>query len=510
MNKQNVKPFMNNFTFGFELEGGFDRTCTESSSVRTLLDEMLGVDGNMHGDGSLHFNNPYQPFEYSSGVLALTPSNLNRMLKCLDSLPANHILVNRSCGFHVHFSYNGVTKLDATWAVFALIVSGNFRKFLKLGRTNLFKEQWAATKYAKDSQTCFERGDYQRAINEIILNEKYRCFHIHPQGTIEWRGPRTFLNVNKHSKNISFIKKLYEFAIELNKMAHLTEINGYTKSQFIIDSERNLNRLSFRTRDKLNVESLSKLFNKIGGDNKNIINNLPLKFFVNLKNNWDSLKNNRDTYQENKLFEQMHTFIFGDNYKIQNVHFYETFINIISTDTIIKKIDLETFKKCVGVFGKAKLLTKMFCILLENQHYNKPVLEYLLKEIMYNFGNSNMKTFHKNAVIKLLDNGSTQHIKHIATKNIVQLYGEDYFNNILKNIFKLYTSSAIAVSCPEITALLNSENAPHVNMFLQNNVNPSTIRRANVLTELGTMVSNSITTTEEVIPMFIDDCEDIE
>ena len=198
------------FTIGFELEGVCDSKEIEDRDILgSKFDEVLG-NGNMHRDGSLRLNknNGGFTFEYSSPVINYTPYNINKVVSFLDSLPKYGVSTNRSCGFHTHISFNNISKDDALWFMFYLCATGKIREFDKLGRTLLYNRSYASNQFIDNIIRNIKDSRISNALNYLVSNEKYRSFRIHPQGTIEWRGPRTFLNTPSHKKTITFFKKL--------------------------------------------------------------------------------------------------------------------------------------------------------------------------------------------------------------------------------------------------------------------------------------------------------------
>ena len=240
------KRLLNEFSFGFELEGTYNNHETNPSYLKDKFDAMLGGIGNMHGDGSIRCEYGYSPFEYASPVIKFTPKNIQKVVKFLDSLPRMFVSINRSCGFHTHISYRGINRQDVSWLMASMASDQSYRDFLKMGRTNFYKGPYARANFFGDAHMQLVRHNYGSFCNTIVTNEKYRSMRIHPQVTIEWRGPRTFLNVNKHSKNVAFMKKLTQFIIKINNTLDLTETPLLSKNDFLIKAHNYLSNLAFR------------------------------------------------------------------------------------------------------------------------------------------------------------------------------------------------------------------------------------------------------------------------
>lgn len=78
-------------------------------------------------------------------------------------------------------------------------------------------------------------NDNFQAIANELSEVKMRLIRNHPQGTLEWRGPRNFLNKPDIEVIKRFFMKLYKFAKWISDTLDKKEINGYDKkniSQF--------------------------------------------------------------------------------------------------------------------------------------------------------------------------------------------------------------------------------------------------------------------------------------
>ncbi len=260
-----VRKLKSDFTFGFELEGVVNTCVNTRDDLFTVLNDNFGGCGEMHYDGSIRYNrhNSEISFEYSSPVFNYTPANVEKVLKCLDKLPTFGVSVNRSCGFHTHISFNGITQEDTIWFIFWLCASGKFENFRKLGKTNLYGARYAQFSFldniARDIRGYAKHGSYYSRFESILYNictnEKYRAIRIHPQGTIEWRGPRTFLNTPTHKKTLSFFKKLDEFIdcfIESMEVDSVV-VDGITfeKKEILSRCKNFMATLTFRTLTKI-------------------------------------------------------------------------------------------------------------------------------------------------------------------------------------------------------------------------------------------------------------------
>lgn len=231
-----------NFSWGFELEG----ICTQEkepgdkvggyhtkqstgipAKVEAELDELIGVQGRMGTDVSV---TPDErggwSFEYASGVLPFSPKECNRILKLLrDELPKLKIYTNKTCGFHCHTSYNDIDKKTAAWIICCISIDEDLKKELtelEVGdlKIDFFDTQYAGISYYDEIKEAIKSDNWDK-VNAVINgereNEKYRNIRIHPQGTMEWRGPRNFIGNNETI--MEFMKKLYRIVFKFGKIA---------------------------------------------------------------------------------------------------------------------------------------------------------------------------------------------------------------------------------------------------------------------------------------------------
>lgn len=268
-----VRKLKSEFTFGFELEGVLNTNVNSRDKLFDILNNDLEDCGDMHYDGSIRYSryNGETSFEYASPIFNYTPSNVDKVLKCLDNLPNYGVSVNRSCGFHTHVSFDGIKQEDTLWFIFWLCASGKYENFRKLGRTNLYGARYAKFNFLDSIATYIKNYvantsssyDLNMAIGAICTNEKYRAIRIHPQGTIEWRGPRTFLNTPTHKKSLSFFKKLDDFIscfIEsLNTDSVTVGDTIITKDKVLQIGKSYLKSITFKSENKISF--LEKIVN---------------------------------------------------------------------------------------------------------------------------------------------------------------------------------------------------------------------------------------------------------
>jgi len=151
-------------------------------------------------------------FEYSTNPFNITPKNIDMMIKMLSKLNQNNIYTNESCGFHVHVSFPYLKDTDLFWIICNIAVNDDVRNtLLHFKKYDFFDAyQYAKPQFLDDIKTLIKNKNID-SLKKIYSEEKYRVFRIHPQGTLEWRGPRNFLNAGNLRDIKDFIKLLFKF-----------------------------------------------------------------------------------------------------------------------------------------------------------------------------------------------------------------------------------------------------------------------------------------------------------
>ena len=240
------------FTFGFELEAFVDENSelfaelqnTDSSSdeydyITDFLNGFFSKNGmtstkvvaRTHRDGSLS-DETGMPFEYSSNIYQVTPQNIEGLIKSLNEILDEGIFTNETCGFHHHLKFNGITERDTVWIYCNMANDPNWEDFKSLksesnGYIDLFNDEYASYENMDDISTAIDNGDFGD-VAYYLTTDKYRAFRIHPQGTIEWRGPRDFLSTDSR-------KDIKNFYITLLKL--IDRIKSYMDSNVLVGTE---------------------------------------------------------------------------------------------------------------------------------------------------------------------------------------------------------------------------------------------------------------------------------
>jgi len=216
------------------------------NNIRNFFKREFGLSGNVHYDGSVKgFKDGYNGFEWSSNPMRVTPHNMNCIKTMLKKLKYDNIHINDTCGFHTHFSNKNITEQDAMWILMVISMNDNFVKeiteFEYLDKNDY--ELFGSVKHVKFSNDRYADKNFltllKNAINEkkylmlahLLNDEKYRVLRIHPQGTLEWRGPRGFIEsdngVDSYIKKVYNIIDIFQYAIECKTL------NGISKKEWM-------------------------------------------------------------------------------------------------------------------------------------------------------------------------------------------------------------------------------------------------------------------------------------
>lgn len=402
------KKLLNQFYFGFELEGTYNYSAIDRYQLTKEFNKRLNGQGDMHHDGSLRADYGYDTFEYSSPVIQFTPKNLKMVLDFFDSLPSLNVKINRTCGLHTHISFEGINKENISWAIASMVADESYKDFLKFNKTNFFNRTYASYRYLENAKHYLDRNYISTFSDTLVDNDKYRVFRIHPQGTLEWRGPRTFLNVNNHKKNVLYIKKLTALIKRINDSLDMVEVNGLKRDDFIRASLSSFRVLEFV--EKTKTSNYDKLYSRIV-NNPEILNHLKDDVLDKFLSNY--------TFSPRTLLDSM-----SDNkFVIKNLNVLGQLLNHFNITNLSKFITLDLVKNNMDYLGQRNSLTPLFKHLLANPQYNDEVLKFMMKQAIENFGLSSIRTFTYNAMIEMIKY-NPEVFKIASSKNLVELFGQ--------------------------------------------------------------------------------------
>ena len=238
------------FKFGFELEAFADEAYSDfneydddeiDDEIRHYIAKKIAQEFQLNaynveikGDGSL--STPYEldyAFEWATPVMEFTPANLQKCINGLSRLvKARGIYTNDTCGFHVHLSFPNISDTDMIWIISQLSQDKEIlEQLINFQGMEFYDDEYASLDFLDWIGDYIQAEKYPRIAREFST-EKYRAFHIHPQGTLEWRGPRNFLNHKDVNLIKDFFKLLHKFVMWISKAISATSLNGISKENF--------------------------------------------------------------------------------------------------------------------------------------------------------------------------------------------------------------------------------------------------------------------------------------
>ena len=187
--------------------------------IKYICSQYFGSDIKIVSDGSLGDNG----FEFPTPPMSLTPTTIQRCIKFLNEIHTKYgIYTDETCGFHVHFSFPQMNKKDMAWIVCQVAMNDKYWHELTQFTTEYdsieFLSNWASTDFLTEIRDCINKDDGNlpdfKKLSSILSSDKYRLLRIHPQGTLEWRGPRNFMNEG----NINLIYEFFYKVLRVSRM----------------------------------------------------------------------------------------------------------------------------------------------------------------------------------------------------------------------------------------------------------------------------------------------------
>lgn len=243
----NEKLLVNEFKFGFELEANIENERKYSDAtydkVHSIVKQYFPNAERPYSDGSVDPDHRGgADFEWPSPVLSFTPETIKKCVTFLADLPKYGIYTNKTCGFHVHVSFPAMEPNDIRWIVFQIGLDEDIQNtILHFHEMNFFDEEYAKRGYLGAISGIVEDSNLNRSekIDQLrywLTTEKYRNLRIHPQGTLEWRGPRNFLEREDLTVIKDFFLLLWKFISWISKAVQNKVVAGFTKEE-LFDSE---------------------------------------------------------------------------------------------------------------------------------------------------------------------------------------------------------------------------------------------------------------------------------
>jgi hypothetical protein len=203
---------MSEYTFGFELEG-FDKEKRAFNVIEKIINNYFDIQGEVKIDTSLvpSDKKTERPFEYASGKLNFTPKNIQSLLNLLTNLDKEGLVTNKSCGFHIHIGFPYISEQDMVWLTLNLSINKDMLdSILKFKKYEFYNVKFASIRFLENIKKAFLDSDFLE-VRKYLTSDKYRVLRLHPQGTLEWRGPREFLDQHNVEDIKDFVSLLYRF-----------------------------------------------------------------------------------------------------------------------------------------------------------------------------------------------------------------------------------------------------------------------------------------------------------
>jgi hypothetical protein len=150
--------------------------------------------------------------------IQLTPLRIQQIIKLLANMKSKYgVYTNETCGFHHHISWPDRSEKDMWWILTVLAYDHDTQKLLrKFGKYKFIDKKYADGKFIHNIAYHLNRDN----LNDYLVlynTEKFRQFHIHGEyGTMEWRGPRGFLDKQIQKEIKDFYMILYKFIDFIN------------------------------------------------------------------------------------------------------------------------------------------------------------------------------------------------------------------------------------------------------------------------------------------------------
>ena len=264
------RKLVSEFTMGFELEAIWKGE-EDISTINEFFKSYFGDGGDLHDDSSIN-SDDYDDttFEYASPVFPVNITTFNKIVNFFDETLDSEYYVNDSCGFHHHISYPGITADDVIWLMSKLSLDDKMKRNLKFFGDYNFESYWSDTSYLDTLKYAVEMNDFKK-IFDMCNTDKYSLINVHRNKTLEWRGPRGFLNDGDKNVIKSFYIRVWEFVKWIIDTLDEKEINGLDRDNFIeqvkmhsYDSKLSSFKFNAQERNKLlSTEKLNKIYSDV-------------------------------------------------------------------------------------------------------------------------------------------------------------------------------------------------------------------------------------------------------
>ena len=182
-------------------------------------------------------------FEYSSPVLDFIPANIKKIWDFFkENLGREKLMFTTdSCGFHHHISFEGIKGEDAAWIISQLAMDDDaIEMFSHMkhseddGRTRDFNflTSFSSADYLRCLRDYIKQFDFSK-IASYLNTDKFTLLNNHANKTLEWRGPRNFLDTESITDIKEFYSQLWKVISWMSKALDKKEINGMSKENYL-------------------------------------------------------------------------------------------------------------------------------------------------------------------------------------------------------------------------------------------------------------------------------------
>ena len=489
-----------------------------------INDKLHSRRGRTHYDGSVkNYLNGYQSFEYSSPVFKFTPKNIKLIKDFFVNMNEYGFGINNTCGFHTHISFPDITENDAIWIVSQIAIDDKkIEEFCYLHNKDeiidFYNDRYASKSFLLKIRDDIMNNNYYSLMNHIN-SEKYRVIRIHPQGTLEWRGPRNFLN-RENGINI-YISKLAKIMDILGESLNATHINGISKNEYFNNIHDNkteyyLNGYKFSSKSKYIIRNgISCLTDKFGDKtvdyNTSKIANCMAKSIIRHPENIFSIdvepffshvveklkRNNSVSSILNYLIDNKDSLKISIDNQIKLIKYFPSYISILSNEAFKKLESFDIFNiienMCFrnvynGDIDKnikfllrnidKKLLISCSLTFLNNANWTISSILDLMEEGLYKDENEIYKLYSRYCRSYILNGSEDKSIFPITPKDLHDKMLNFINNGLLEDITdniefgKKYSVSSFAPSFFTIDALnsFNTFNTESLVINMENNI----------------------------------------
>lgn len=281
------KKLTTDFTFGFELEAiwltdadysdddnddGFHGCGDE---IENFFNRAGLPGGDLHGDCSLDSDGQGETFEWASPVLPFNVASIQKVINMFRKGLGKDFIVNSSCGFHNHISFNGISLEDVIWIMSKLAMDDRARELFSDFEGIKLVTHWSEDDYLDNLKNAILNNNYKDIVKYCETN-KYSIVNVHYNKTLEWRGPRGFLEEEDMGLIVKFYQRLHKIITWITDVLDENEINGIDKKNYLEmavaalpNSRKSIQRFTSSKKIKglLSEDKLNEIISKIVNDN---------------------------------------------------------------------------------------------------------------------------------------------------------------------------------------------------------------------------------------------------